>query len=202
MTKIIGITGGIGSGKTTLSNFLKKKGCPVHESDDVVKKMYNNPSKEFLDFVKRNVSSEAVRSKTLNKKIITKIIFNNKGIKKKLERFIHNEVRLSREAFKKKNLKPKNKALFFDVPLLFENKLEKNFDIILCVLSSKKNRTKRVIKKNKFSKETLNKIYKAQTTDKTRRAKSNIIITNNKTKKSFIFNVKKVLIEILKWERL
>ena len=43
MTKIIGITGGIGSGKSTLSQYLKKSGYLVHESDEVVADMYKNP---------------------------------------------------------------------------------------------------------------------------------------------------------------
>ena len=78
--------------------------------------------------------------------------------------------------------------------MLLEKKLEKNFDLIVCVISTKKNRTKRILKNKKFSKKTLNKIFKAQTTDKERRSKSNLIINNNKTKKDFIFSIKKALI--------
>ena len=47
MTKVIGITGGIGSGKSTLSEYLKKRGIPVHESDKVVYKMYKKPKKKI-----------------------------------------------------------------------------------------------------------------------------------------------------------
>ena len=81
---------------------------------------------------------------------------------------------------------------------MFENKLEKNFDLVICIISSKKNRTKRVLKNKKFTKENLNKIFKAQTTDKERKNRSQIIINNNKTKKDFIFSVEKVLIELSK----
>ena len=47
MTKLVGITGGIGSGKTTLSNHLKKLGYLVHESDVVVSEMYTKPKKKI-----------------------------------------------------------------------------------------------------------------------------------------------------------
>ena len=53
MTKFIGITGGIGSGKTTVCDYLKKNNFAVHESDKVVAQMYKNPSKSFLHFLKK-----------------------------------------------------------------------------------------------------------------------------------------------------
>ena len=198
MTKIVGITGGIGSGKTTFSNHLKKLGYVVHESDTVVSEIYNNPKKQFLSFIKEKISQDATNHNKINKAEIANIIFSNNKIKKLLEKRIHKEVQISREAFIKKYTKKKKKIIFADIPLLFENKLEKNFDLVICIISSKKNRTKRVLKNKKFTKENLNKIFKAQTTDKERKKRSQIIINNNKTKKDFIFGVEKVLTRLIK----
>ena len=202
MTKIIGITGGIGSGKTTLSNYLKKIGFKVHESDKVVADMYKQPTKNFIFFLNKKISKTAVAKGKINKKIITKIIFEKKEIRRRLERYVHNEVRAHREAFIKKNLKTKNKAIFLDIPLLFENKLENQFDLVISVISTKKLRTERVLKNEKFSEDTLKKIMLNQTTDKIRKSRSHIIINNNKTKKDFIFAAEKALMSFLKWERL
>ena len=198
MTKLVGITGGIGSGKTTLSNHLKKLGYLVHESDVVVSEMYAKPKKKFLSFVKEKISKDVVYHNKINKTEIANVIFNNKEIKKLLETHIHKEVQSSRDAFIKKNKKNKNKLIFADIPLLFENKLEKEFDLVICIISLKKNRIKRVLENKKFTKENLNKILKAQTTDKERKKRSQIIINNNKTKKDFIFSIEKVLTEIIK----
>jgi len=198
MTKLVGITGGIGSGKTTFSNHLKKLGFVVHESDTVVSEIYNNPKKQFLSFIKEKISQDATNHNQINKAEIANVIFSNNKIKKLLERRIHKEVQISREAFIKKYTKKKKKIIFADIPLLFENKLEKNFDLVICIISSKKNRTKRVLKNKKFTKENLNKIFKAQTTDKERKKRSQIIINNNKTKKDFIFGVEKVLTRLIK----
>ena len=198
MTKLVGITGGIGSGKTTFSNHLKKLGFVVHESDTVVSEIYNNPKKQFLSFIKEKISQDATNHNKINKAEIANVIFSNNKIKKLLERRIHKEVQISREAFIKKYKKKKKKIIFADIPLLFENKLEKNFDLVICIISSKKNRTKRVLKNKKFTKENLNKIFKAQTTDKERKKRSQIIINNNKTKKDFIFGVEKVLTRLIK----
>ena len=202
MTKLVGITGGIGSGKTTFSNHLKKLGFVVHESDTVVSEIYNNPNKQFLSFIKEKISEDATNHNKINKAEIANVIFSNNKIKKLLERRIHKEVEISREAFIKKYTKKKKKIIFADIPLLFENKLEKSFDSVICIISSKKNRTKRVLKNKKFTKENLNKIFKAQTTDKERKKRSQIIINNNKTKKDFIFSVEKVLTGLIKWEKL
>jgi dephospho-CoA kinase len=198
MTKLVGITGGIGSGKTTFSNHLKKLGFVVHESDKVVSEIYNNPKKQFLSFIKEKILQDATNHNKINKAEIANVIFSNNKIKKLLETRIHKEVQISREAFIKKYTKKKKKIIFADLPLLFENKLEKNFDLVICIISSKKNRTKRVLKNKKFTKENLNKIFKAQTTDKERKKRSQIIINNNKTKKDFIFGVEKVLTRLIK----
>ena len=198
MTKLVGITGGIGSGKTTLSNYLKKLGYLVHESDAVVSEMYTKPKKQFLSFIKEKISQDAVNHNKINKTEIANVIFNSKAIKKLLETRIHKEVKNSRDAFIKKNKKNKNKLIFADIPLLFENKLEKGFDLVICVISSEKNRIKRVLENKKFTKENLNKILKAQTTDKERKKRSQIIIYNNKTKKDFIFSVEKDLKGLIK----
>tara|TARA_Y100000385_G_scaffold285783_1_gene346383 strand:- start:627 stop:1223 length:597 start_codon:yes stop_codon:yes gene_type:complete len=198
MTKLVGITGGIGSGKTTFSNHLKKLGFVVHESDTVVSEIYNNPKKQFLSFIKEKISQDATNHNKINKAEIANVIFSNNKIKKLLERRIHKEVQISREAFIKKYTKKKKKIIFADIPLLFENKLEKNLDLVICIISSKKNRTKRVLKNKKFTKENLNKIFKVQTTDKERKKRSQIIINNNKTKKDFIFGVEKVLTRLIK----
>ena len=197
MTKVVGITGGIGSGKTTLSKHLKNIGYSVHESDNVVSSMYKKPNRNFIEFIKKIGLKETIKKDKINKKLIANQIFNNTKLKLKLEKFIHKKVKQEREAFIKKNKQIKKKLIFIDVPLLFENRLEKQFDLVLCVIASKKNRVKRVLKKKKFSKEILKEIIRNQTTDKERRRRANFIIYNNKTKKDFIFSLERVLMNIL-----
>ena len=198
MTKLVGITGGIGSGKTTFSNYLKKLGYLVHESDMVVSEMYIKPKKQFLSFIKEKISQNAVNHNKINKTEIANVIFSSNKIKKLLERHIHKEVQNSREVFIKKYKKKRKKIIFADIPLLFENKLEKRFDSVICIISTKQNRIKRVLRNKKFTKENLNKIFKSQTTDRERKKRSQIIIYNNKTKKDFIFSVEKVLTRLIK----
>ena len=109
MTKLVCITGGIGSGKTTLTNHLKKLGHLVHESDAVVSEIYTKPKKQFLRFIKEKISQNAVKHNKINKAEIANVIFSNNQIKKLLEKRVHKEVQKSREAFIKKNIKKKKK---------------------------------------------------------------------------------------------
>ena len=198
MTKIVAITGGIGSGKTTISKYLKKNNFAVHESDSAVSQIYIKPNKLFLGFLKKNVSKEVVTRNKIDKQKIAEIIFNDKKIKQKLENHIHKEVKKSRDGFVKKNIKNKKNLIFVDIPLLFEKKLEKNFDKVLCVIAKKKIRRERVLRNKKFTKKTLQNIFKFQVSDKERKSRSNIIIYNNDTKKDFIFSLEKALIKLLK----
>ncbi len=198
MTKIIGITGGIGCGKTTLAEYLKKNNFKVHESDKVVSQIYNKPKKQFIFYLKKTFSNEIVNHKKINKSKIAEIIFNNTTTKKSLEKYLHKEVKKSRDVFIKKNLKNSKGALFFDVPLLFENNMEKKFDVVLCIIAKKKTRAERVLKNKKFTKPTLKKIFKSQISDSERKRRSDMVIYNNKTKKDFIFSTDKALIELLK----
>jgi dephospho-CoA kinase len=198
MTKIIGITGGIGSGKTTVCDYLKKNNFAVHESDKVVAQMYKNPSKSFLHFLKKNISKEVVKNNKINKQKITDIIFYNPKTRRILEGHVHKQVKKSRESFVKKNAKNKKGVMFIDIPLLFENKLEKTFDVVLCVMAKKKIRRERVLKNKKFTKNIVEKIFKSQISDGERKKKSNIFIYNNTTKKDFIFSLEKALIGLLK----
>ena len=198
MTKIIGITGGIGSGKTTVCDYLKKNNFAVHESDKVVAQMYKNPSKSFLHFLKKNISKEVVKNNKINKQKITDIIFNNPKTRRILEDHVHKQVKKSRDSFVKKNAKNKKGVMFIDIPLLFENKLEKTFDVVLCVMAKKKIRRERVLKNKKFTKNIVEKIFKSQIPDGERKKKSNIFIYNNTTKKDFIFSLEKALIGLLK----
>lgn len=160
--------------------------------------IYTKPNIHFINFIKKNISKEAVKKNRIDKKHIADIIFNNEEAKTKLEKYIHKKTQLSRNRFIKKNLKIKKKAIFVDIPLLLENNLEKEFDLVVSVISSKEIRLKRLLKNKKFKKETIKKIFNLQTTDKERRKRSQITINNNKSKKDFIFSAKKALIEFLK----
>ena len=197
MTLLVAITGGIGSGKSTFSKEVLKRKFKLLDSDKQVSLIYNKPSKDFKNYLKKIGLGSALFNNKINKKTISEIIFFNKEIRKKLEKYIFEIIRKERSDFIKREKKLKTKIIFFDIPLLFENNLGNSFDTVISIISSKKERWKRLKKSKKISKEVFQKIVKSQTKDTLRKADSDIVIYNNKTMKNYLKNVNKVLDNII-----
>ncbi len=197
MTLTVAITGGIGSGKSTFSNEVLKKKLKLFDSDKQVHKIYKIPKKNFLEYLNKIGLEKAVQNKNINKNIIRNTIFTDYKIKKKLENYIFNVVRRERESFIKKHRRRNTKIIFFDIPLLFENDLTNNFDVVISIISSKKNRFQRLKSSKKISIEIFNKIIKSQTSDVVRKEKSDIVIYNNTSMENYIKKIHKALERIL-----
>ena len=176
MTIIIGLTGGVASGKTTISNFLKKQNIPVHDSDAVVTSLYKNFSIELVCYLRSIGLAKAIKQKKIDKNVLRGEVLNNKSKLKKLEKFVHKKVKLSRNKFIKKNKLLRKKIITLDIPLLFENKLENICDYIFLAYSPLKLRIFRALRRKNMSKNTLNKIIKLQMPDKLKITKSDFVI--------------------------
>ena len=198
MTVFIAITGGIGAGKSTFSNEVKKRKLNILDSDKQVDTLYKKPKKSFLNYLKKIGLGEAVKNNKINKKQIGNIIFSNKKIKASLEKYIFKQVRKKRAEFIKKEKKKKTKVVFLDIPLLFENNLSKDFDMVISIISKKKERLKRLRKSKKITKSYFDKIIATQTTDVVRIKNSDIIIFNNTTMRSYIIKINNVLNKIVR----
>ena len=193
MTKTIAITGGIGSGKSTFCSKLKEKGFKIHSSDEQVAKIYKNPEKKFVTYLRTIGLSKSVSKKNIDKKIISKIIFENKQIRKKLELYIFKIVRKKRSDFIKKEKQKKTKLIFIDIPLLFENNLEKQFNKVISIIASKRVRLKRLKKTRKMTENQFKNITRSQTSDVIRKKKSDYVIYNNSTLKDYKIKINKLI---------
>ena len=193
MTKTIAITGGIGSGKSTFCSKLKEKGFKIHSSDEQVAKIYKNPEKKFVTYLRNIGLSKSISKKNIDKKIISKIIFENKQIRKKLELYIFKIVRKKRSDFIKQEKQKKTRLIFIDIPLLFENNLEKQFNKVISILASKQVRLKRLKKTRKMTENQFKNITRSQTSDVIRKKKSDYVIYNNSTLKDYKIKINKLI---------
>ena len=193
MTKTIAITGGIGSGKSTLCSKLKEKGFKIHSSDEQVAKIYKNPEKKFVTYLRTIGLSKSISKKNIDKKIISKIIFENKQIRKKLELYIFKIVRKKRSDFIKQEKQKKTRLIFIDIPLLFENNLEKQFNKVISIIASKRVRLKRLKKTRKMTENQFKNITRSQTSDVIRKKKSDYFIYNNSTLKDYKSKINKLI---------
>ncbi len=134
--KKIGITGSIASGKSTAGKILSLNKGPLFSADKIVKDLYKKKSFKILVSKKLDIKNYA----NIKKKLRAKIRDNKLNLKK-LEKIIHPLVRREMYKFIKRN--KEKKFSFFEIPLLIESKLMKNFDVIFLIKARKSIRLKR-----------------------------------------------------------
>lgn len=175
MTKIIGLTGGIGSGKTTLANYIMSLGIPVYIADEEAKKIFLNPM--ILQKIKTAFGETIFENNILSKDRLAKIVFNDAHKLKKLNDIIHPAVKAHFEIWLKQfNDKP---FVVKEAAILFESGSYKNCDVIITVIAPLKTRIERVIQRDQSSEEAVLSRINNQWTDEMRIAKSDYIIENN-----------------------
>ena len=176
---IIGITGSIGMGKSTIASMLKFFGIPIHDSDLVVKEMIEtNPL--VLKKIKKNWPEviDIIDSKEIiNKEKLSKLIFNDIKCKENLEKIIHPLVNKKRKMFLKK-YESKN-IVGMDVPLLYETGLNKICNYIFLALTSEANQAKRVLKRKNMTKEKFILIKENQWSEKMKKDQKPYIINTS-----------------------
>ena len=193
---VVGLTGGIASGKSFVVSYLKKINIKTHESDQVVSDLYKNKNKKLILFLKKNGFEKALEKKKINKRIIRNEILNNNDKRNNLEMHIHKEVKKNRDVFLKKY--KNQKIVFIDIPLLFEKKLETICSCVCSTIAPINIRQKRALKRPGMTTHIFKKIIKNQVTDKTRKQKSQFIINTSKTKTNTYLQIDNILYDILK----
>ena len=186
----IGILGDIGSGKSYVA---KKFGYPVFNADYEVSKLYKNNKKIFIKLNKK--LPKYICSFPVNKNEITKAILSNEINLKKIISIVHEEVRKKMKIFLKKN--KHKKIVVLDIPLLLENKINKQKDILVFVDSKAKEINKRLKKRKNFNIKLISKFKKIQFNKNYKKQRSNFIIKNNFTKKHIDESIRNILNEIL-----
>lgn len=144
--KKIGITGGIGTGKSTFLKLLQELGFKVFSCDEEVKALYKDSKikKKIVQLFGKEILTS---QEELNKKLISKKILENQVLKKKLEGLLHPLVKKRLDKFLKNAQISKEKIVFVEVPLLFEAGWDKLFDEIWVVTCSPKVQIKRLLER-------------------------------------------------------
>lgn len=172
---VIGLTGGIGSGKSTVARLFEIIGCPVFYSDDVAKEIYFD--KDVRSKVIALLGNEAYISETeINKKHISSKIFSDTALLHQLNAIIHPAVIKQFEIFKNKHA---GKLVVKETALLFEAKLEAQVNKIVLVAADDELRIARVMQRDGLTKEEVIKKIKAQLPQEEKIPKSDFVINNN-----------------------
>ena len=180
---IIGLTGGIGTGKSTVSRKLRERGYPVIDLDVISREVIEYP--EVINELIRNFGIEILESqnnisgkKSISRNKLRQTVFKEEKKVSVLNSIMHPPIveEMRRQV---ENLKKNYKTVFVEVQLLFEAKLEKEFDIIVLVYADKKTQLERVLKRDGRSEGEVQQIINAQMDMTEKRRLSNYIIENN-----------------------
>ena len=186
----IAVVGDIGSGKSYVA---KQFGYPVFNADREVAKLYRK-SKKCYNNLKRTFPNYITSFPIKKRKLSEAVLRNNKNLKK-INKIVHPLIRKSMNVFLKKN---KNKKIvILDIPLLMENKINKNGFVLVFVDAKRREIKKRLKKRYNYNAEMLKILKKLQLPIEKKKKKSNFLIKNNFKHDSTKKNVKKVLRKIL-----
>lgn len=174
MTRIIGLTGGIGSGKTTIANHFKTLGIPVYIADDEARKIMQ--TSEVIDAIKKTFGETLFEGEVLKRDKLAQIVFNDPKKLQQLNAIVHPAVK---RHFKQWLLEHKAfPIVVYEAAILFESGNYKDFDVIITVTAPVESRIQRVMARDKTSREQVLGRINAQWTDEQRVLQSDYVIEN------------------------
>ncbi|MCK1977408.1 dephospho-CoA kinase [Jeotgalicoccus huakuii] len=177
MYKVIGLTGGIASGKTTVSNYLKDQGFTVLDADVYSRKTTEKNGPAIPEIIEEFGEDIVDESGNLNRKKLGNIIFNDEEKRKKLNVIVHPLIRQmmnsDEERFKEKG------HVFLDIPLLFENGLDSRCDLIITVYVDRDVQIERLSERNNLSRSDAVSRIDSQMPLSDKASKSDIVFDNN-----------------------
>lgn len=175
MTKIIGLTGGIGSGKTTVAKYFASKGIPVYIADEAAKTIMNDKKvvQEVQAIFPENV---ILKNGLLDRNAIRELVFKDKSKLEQLNKIIHPKVKTDFENWLKKH----KKAPFIikEVAILFETNGQQYCDATILVTAPIETRIKRVLERDTTSRENVLQIINNQLPEEEKIKLATFVVTN------------------------
>jgi dephospho-CoA kinase len=170
---ILGLTGGIATGKSSVSKILKQKGIFTIDADLLVKEAYKKESviKDVL-----NICPNARAGNEIDFKILRSEVFQSKEVKLQIEKILYAELPA---LFVKHAMEQKQDFIIYDVPLLFERNLDVLVDQKICVYCKQEIQRQRLNLRDKNSNDLIDKIMNAQIPIEEKRSRSDYVIDNS-----------------------
>ena len=192
----IGLTGGIGSGKTTITNYIRKhKNIPIIDSDNLSRELTKPNTygyEKILDYFGNKIIDNKNNSeRSINRKLLRKIIFKNSESKEWIEKLLHP---LIKEKMIEKCSQYKNtQTLVLVIPLLFEAKFEDICTEIWLVKCPRELQKRRLIARDKISEKKAYELINFQLSFEEKRKFSDIILDNSDDQNKWINSIKELL---------
>jgi len=188
---VIGLTGNSGSGKSVVSNIIKKNNAYIIDADKIAHNIMKKGQSAYNEIVREFGNEILYKDKKINRKALASIVFNNREKLIKLNKITHKYI-LKAIIKKISSIKRKHKSFSYiviDAPLLIETGLNKKCNVIWIVNADIEKRIERVIKRDNISREKAIERFKNQTPFEELKKFTDVIIENNTDDINVISNV-------------
>ncbi len=173
----IGITGGIGGGKSTVAEIFRKNGVTVFDADQIAKDIMENDEEVKKGLIEL-LGEEIYKDGKLNTELMAEKIFNDKELKKQVEEVVHPPVIAELGLLMESELM-NNNIVAVESALLFESKMARLFDYIFAVTAEEDIRIQRVVERDGISEEEVKKRIAMQMPENEKAGKSDFVFENN-----------------------
>lgn len=173
--KIVGLTGGIGSGKTTVAKMFKELGVPLFIADERAKILMNTSTELKTELIAL-FGQEAYKDNQVNRPFLASKIFSNPDFLKQMNAIVHPKVGEDFSRWKAKQTAP---YVLKEAAIIFENDLASHYDYIITVVADLDQRLARVMKRDNTTEDKIMAIVNSQLTDDEKAKQSDFVITNH-----------------------
>ena len=191
----IGLTGGIASGKSTITDYIKtNKKIPILDADNLSRELIKPNTigyKKILDNFGNQIIDKYSSEKQINRKLLKKIIFKDEKNREWINKLLHPLIK--EKMIKECNQFKDNKILLLVIPLLFEAKFEDLCTEIWLVKCTEEEQIKRLVKRDKISKQEASSIIKLQMNFEEKTKLSNVILDNSDKTNQWINKINELI---------
>ena len=195
--KIIGLTGGIASGKSTVATELRKQNVPVFDADEVSRNAVAKGSKGLALVAEAFGAEYLTADGEMDRAKISQLVFSDKEALKTLEGILHKIVWDEAEAFLAEAREQKAKLAVLDVPLLIETKWHERVDLVWLVAVSKEQQIKRAMIRSGMTEEEVKARIAAQMSLEDKKKFADVVLDNNGALEETLEQVHKELAKLL-----
>ena len=185
---IVALTGGIGSGKSTIGAIFAELGALVIDSDQLAREVLERGSKGFEQVV-TEFGDQILKNGDIDRATLGEIVFKDPEKLRKLESITHPLIRSAFKAFVDQS--PIDSIVINQIPLLVESKANYRFDVVITVSASEESRKNRLIKRG-MSESEINRRITAQASESEREEIADFIIRNDGERSDLIGEVEKI----------
>lgn len=196
-TKLIGITGGIGAGKSAVSAYLSAKGYPVLSADELAREVTATGSEALKEIRQLFGEGSRLPDGSLNRAFVRSEILKDEKKRKALEAITHPRIQALSKQKSAELAAQGHKVIFYEAPLLFEAKSDRNMDAVLCVYAEDGKRIRRVMDRDGSDHAHAEKLLKSQMPQEEKMKRSDFLLENNGTLKELEKKIEALLPKML-----